>query len=419
MSTKSKVTQSILVALDVGTTKVCTTIALKSKDKGIEIIGVGTHPSMGLKKGSVVNIDQTVKSIKASLEEAKLMAGVDISHVTIGIAGSHIYCFNSNGVVAVKGKEISEEDVRRAIDAAKAVVIPSEREILHVIPQEFIVDKTAGIKDPVGMCGVRLEVKVHIVTGSTSLIQNLVKCVEHSGLKVDNIVLQPIASSRSVLSEEDKELGVLLLDIGGGTTDLAVWNNGSLIHSEIIPVGGNNFTNDLAVALKIPHNEAEKIKINNGCVLTEKINPHAHITVQGLVGTKPREVALSLVAEVLGARAEELFNIVQKVISDNNLSDLINGGIVLTGGGAQINAMSELCEYVLEKPTKLGYPIPFGGMTNVMQNPKYSTALGLILDADMHGHHESVAQLTSPSKDKEDIMERLSSQIKNVFKELF
>ena len=347
------------------------------------------------------------------------MVGIDVSHATVGIAGNHIYSFNSTGVVAIKGKEITESDVNRVIEAAKALVIPSEREVLHVIPQEFVVDKTTGIKDPVGMCGVRLEVHVHVVTGQTSLIQNLIKCVEQAGLKVDNLVLQPLASSRSVLSEADKELGVLLVDIGGGTTDIAVWHNGSLIHSQIIPVGGNNFTNDLAVALKIPHNEAEKIKINHGCVLKEKLNQSAHITVQGLIGTRPREVSLSFVADVLGARADEIFQIINQTLKEKNIDNLITGGVVLTGGGSLINGMSELCEYTLERPTKVGYPIPFGGMTNIMQNPKFSTVVGLVLDAEANNQGEVVQVNNKDTKNDDDIIGRLGSRLSNVFKELF
>lgn len=308
--------RQLYVALDIGTTKVCTIIGEHSSE-GVEIIGVGSHPSYGLKKGSVVNIDKTVKSIRCSVEEAKLMAGVNqLSRATIGIAGNHIYCFNSTGVVAVKGSEITQADVDRVLEAAKAVVIPSDREVLHVIPQEFRIDNTSGIKDPVGMCGVRLEAHVHIVTGMTPLIQNLVKCVEQAGIEPEEIVLQPLASSRSVLSVEEKELGVVLIDIGGGTTDIAVWKDGSLIHSQIIPVGGNHFTNDLAVALKIPHKEAERIKLYHGSVLAEKLNQSTHISVQGLAGTAPREVKVGTVAQVLGARAEELFDIVKDIIRD-------------------------------------------------------------------------------------------------------
>lgn len=430
--------KNIIVGLDVGTTKVCTIVGLQHPNSQLEIIGIGTHPSYGLKKGSVVNIDKTVRSIQSSLEEARLMAGVNIQSATIGIAGSHIYSFNSSGVVAIKGKEITQDDIDRVLEAAKAVVIPSDREILHVIPQEFRVDNTSGIKNPVGMCGVRLEVHVHIVTGSIPLIQNLVKCVEQTGLEAEHITLQPLASSEAVLTYEEKELGVVIIDIGGGTTDVAVWKDGSLIHSQIIPIGGNHFTNDLAVALKIPHNEAERIKINHGSVLAEELNQSAHITVQGLSGTRPREVQLGVVAEVLGARAEELFNVIRGIIEEKKLDENIAGGFVLTGGGALIKGLPELGEYILMRSCKIGYPIPFGGMTNIMQNPKYSTVLGLLIEAakrkpyaysqtssnSLHTRQQNEIGITR-DKEKEnseinrDIIGKLSESLKSVFKEIF
>ena len=424
--------KNIIVGLDVGTTKVCTIVGLQHPNSELEIIGIGTHPSYGLKKGSVVNIDKTVRSIQNSLEEARLMAGVNITSATIGIAGSHIYSFNSSGVVAIKGKEITQDDVDRVLEAAKAVVIPSDRDILHVIPQEFRVDNTTGIKNPIGMCGVRLEAHVHIVTGSIPLIQNLVKCVEQTGIDAEHITLQPLASSEAVLSPEEKELGVVLVDIGGGTTDIAVWKDGSLIHSQIIPIGGNHFTNDLAVALKIPHNEAERIKINHGSVLAEQLNQSAHITVQGLSGTKPREVQLSVVAEVLGARAEELFDVVRVMIEEKKLTGEVAGGFVLTGGGALIKGMPELGEYILMRSCKIGFPIPFGGMTNIMQNPKFSTVLGLLIEAakrkpyvPTQGQAAASNHRVMFSKEKEttesttDLIGKLSESLKSVFKEIF
>ena len=415
--------KNLVVALDVGTTKVCTTIGYHDQN-GFEIIGVGSHPSHGLKKGSVVNIDKTVRSIRCSLEDAKLMAGVEnVQAATIGIAGNHIYCFNSSGVVAVKGKEITEADVARVLEAAKAVLIPSDREVLHVIPQEFRVDSTTGVKDPIGMCGSRLEAHVHIVTGKTPLIQNILKCVEASGIAANDIILQPIASSSSVLTSEEKELGVVLIDIGGGTTDIAVWKGGSLIHSQIIPVGGNHFTNDLAVALKIPHNEAERVKINHGSVLAEKLNQSAHITVHGLSGTKPREVRLGQVAEVLGARAEELFTVIKNQMEEKGLSDLVTGGYVITGGGALIKDLAELGEYLMDKPAKVGYPRAFGGMTTVMQDPKFSTVLGLLLESAK----ENMATLAPTQKTRNnmgeksdgDLLGRFSDSLKNAFREIF
>ena len=411
------------VGLDIGTTKVCTIIAVESPRKELEIIGVGSHASLGLKKGSVVNIDKTVKSINASLEEAKLMAGVDVKSATIGIAGNHIYSFNSTGVVAVKNREITEEDVNRVIEAAKAVVIPSDREILHVIPQEFKVDNTTGIRNPVGMCGVRLEAHVHIVTGVTPLIQNLVKCVEQLGIETDDIILQPIASSRSVLSNEERELGVVLVDIGGGTTDIAIWKEGSLIHSQIIPIGGNHFTNDLAIALKIPHNEAERVKINHGCVLQELINQSSTVSVQGIKGTKARQIQMSLISDVLGARAEELFTIIKDVIEEKKLENDITGGFVLTGGGALVKGSMELAEYILERPVKVGYPIPFGSMSTIMQNPQYSTVLGLLLesakDLQEREEQEDEFDMLVNEENSSDLVGKLSSSIKNVFRDIF
>lgn len=409
-------TTSVIVALDIGTTKVCTLIAQKSA-KGLDILGVGSHPSNGLKKGSVVNIEKTVESIRSSIEQAKLMAGIeDLESATIGIAGNHIYCFNSSGVVPVKNKEITQADVDRVIEAAKAVLIPSDREILHVIPQEYKVDNTAGIKNPIGMCGSRLEVNVHIVTGKTPLIQNLVKCVEHAGLAANAVILQPIASSRSVLTAEEKELGVVLIDVGGGTTDVAVWKDGSLLHSQIIPLGGNHFTNDLAVALKIPHTEAEKIKLNYGTVLNDTRSTDTFISVQGLSGTKPREVSVATVVEVLGARAEELFQVIKEMIMEKNLQTEITGGFVLTGGGALVRGLAELAEYTLEKPVKLGYPIAFGGMTSAMQHPKFSTVLGLLQEST----HETVAvSREEKAQNEPDMFDKVSKSLKNVLKEIF
>lgn len=409
-------TKSVIVALDIGTTKVCTLIAQKS-GKNLEILGVGSHPSHGLKKGSVVNIEKTVESIRTSIEEAKLMAGIEeLESATVGIAGNHIYCFNSSGVVPVKNKEINQSDVDRVIDAAKAVLIPSDREILHVIPQEFKVDNTSGIKNPIGMCGSRLEVNVHIVTGKTPLIHNLVKCVEMAGLHANEVILQPIASSRSVLSQEEKELGVVLIDIGGGTTDVAVWKEGSLLHSQIIPVGGNHFTNDLAVALKIPHNEAERIKLTHGTVLKDTHQNETYLTVQGLSGTRPREVSLGFIADVLGARAEELFHVIRELILEKNLQDEITGGFVLTGGGALIKHLPELAEYILEKPVKMGYPAAFGGMTSAMQHPKFSTVLGLLQESRNVSHAKSRVE---KEEDEIDMFDRLGKSLKNVFKEIF
>lgn len=410
--------KNVIVALDVGTTKVCTVIATRSGE-GLEILGIGSHPSYGLKKGSVVNIEKTVQSIRSSINEAKIMAGIENLHsASVGIAGNHIFCFNSSGVVPVKGKEITKADVDRVVEAAKAVLIPSDREVLHVIPQEFKVDNTSGIKDPVGMCGSRLEVYVHIVTGKTPLIQNLIKCVEHAGLQASQVMLQPIASSRSVLGMEEKELGVCLIDIGGGTTDVAIWKDGALVHSQIIPLGGGHFTNDLAVALKIPHNEAERIKLQHGMVLPEQADPKVHISTQGMTGTRPKEVPQSVVAEVLGARAEELFAVVREIIREKQLEPLITGGYVLTGGGAMIRGMAELAEFSLEKSAKVGFPRPVGGMGTVMQDPKFATVLGLLLDSTKQDNPNLLAH-DEESEHAPALMGRFGTSLRGIFKDLF
>ncbi len=409
--------QKILVGLDVGTTKVCTIIGIENPNENLEIIGIGTHPSHGLKKGSVVNIDKTVHSIKNSIEEARLMAGVNIDSAVVGIAGSHIYSFNSSGVVAIKNNEVDQDDIVRVIEAAKAIVIPSDREILHVIPQEFRVDNTSGIKNPIGMCGIRLEVHAHIVTGSIPLIQNLVKCVEQTGVHANHITLQPIASSEAVLSQEEKEMGIALVDIGGGTTDIAIWHEGSLIHSQIIPVGGNHFTNDLAVFLKIPHAEAERIKIHHGSVLGKKLNQSTHITVQGLHEANSKEVQINHIAKVLGSRSEELFSLIKNSIKKLGLENKITGGTILTGGGALIKGLPELGEYILEVSTKIGYPTSFGGMTDIMQNPKYSTVLGLILESSKHNTLNYGTFIKQDNRT--NLAARLSESLKSVFKEIF
>ncbi len=406
--------KSIIVGLDVGTTKVCTIVGIYDPKGNHEIIGVGTHPSYGLKKGSVVNIDKTIQSIHSSIEEARLMAGVNFEKATVGIAGSHIYSFNSTGIVAIKGKEITQEDVDRVIEAAKAVVIPSDREILHVIPQEYRVDNFSGIKNPIGMCGVRLEARVHIVTGAVSSIQNLLKCVEQSGIRVEQIILQPLASSQAVLTAEEKEMGVVLVDIGGGTTDVAIWRNGSIVHSQIIPVGGNHFTNDLAVALKVPHTEAERVKINHGSVLNSRDAESTHITVQGIKGAKSREVPLSLIGNVLKDRANELIELIKETVEQKVKSEDITGGIIITGGGALIKGFAELSEFVMETPVRIGYPVPFNGMTNVMQNTKFSTVLGLLIESSKFNQH-----IVEDEASSTDVIKKLGESLKQAFKEIF
>jgi cell division protein FtsA len=409
--------KKLIVGLDVGTTKVCTLAARQNEESDLEILGIGNHPSNGLRKGSVVNIEKTIASIKKSVEDARLMAGADFDSATVGIAGGHIYSFNSSGVVPIKGEEVTLEDIHKVIEAAKAVVLPSDREILHVIPQEFKVDNVPGIKDPIGMCGIRLEANVHVVTGQISLIQNLIKCVEMTGISADQITLQPIASSEAVLSSEEKELGVILVDIGGGTTDVAIWREGSLVHSQIIPIGGNHFTNDLALALKVPFNEAEKLKMNFGSVLKDEQNKSSKVKIQGLPGTTPREVELKIVSDILGARAEELFKLVRKIAEDSNSLNKITGGFVLTGGGSLIKGLPALGEFLLDFPTKVGHPIPFGGIAKSMQSPQYATVMGLLKLAKKRV--ERTPEKPKFFKGHGHFIGKIKESLKSVIKEIF
>lgn len=405
-----------IAAIDVGTTKVCTLIAHLQEDNQIEIIGVGKSESKGLKKGAVIDIEETVRSIKQSIDEAQLMSGVDIQSATVGIAGNHIYSFNSSGVVAIDGTEVTEHDIDRVLEAAKAVIIPSDREILHVIPQEYKLDNTSGIKDPLGMCGVRLEVSAHIVTGTSTIIQNLAKCLENSGIFLENLILQPIASSFSVLSSEEKEMGVVIVDIGGGTTDVAVWSSGQIVHSQVLPIGGNHFTNDLSVALKTVYKEAERIKIEKGAIFCSDDDKGETISVGGLPGTQIREVSHEMVSDVIRARANELFNLIKETLDEKDLLRRVNGGIVLTGGGSLLAGSVQLAEFVFSKPAKLGYPIPFGGLTNTMQNPMFATVLGLLLEGSNYykGRTREESEVY-----QRNIINKLTHSLKNAFKEIF
>lgn len=404
-----------IAALDVGTTKTCAVVASLPDGGEPEIIGVGSCPGHGLKKGSVVHINKTVDSIRRAMDEAGTMSGVPVAGAVVGVAGSHVHGFNSTGVVSVEGAEIGPSDVDRALDAAKAVVVPSDREIIHVVPREFRVDDIQGVKDPVGMCGTRLEARVHVVTGAVPLLQNLVKCVEEAGVRVEGIVLQPLASSRAVLSPEEREMGTVLVDVGGGTTDMAVWKDGGLVHSQIVPVGGGHFTGDLAVALRIPHAEAERVKTAHGSVLRGSGPPGASVAIQGIPGTRPREASLGLVSDVLAARAEELFGILRESLESRGLDDAITGGVVLTGGGSLLGGLTALGEYVMEKPAKTGHPLPFGGMARTMRDPKFSTALGLLLEArDMRAARPRRA--AGPGA---DIIGRLGGSLRSALREIF
>lgn len=369
--------KDFIVGLDIGTTKICCIVGEIAGDN-IDIIGIGTAPSSGLRKGVVINIDSTVESISKAVEEAELMAGVEISTVYTGIAGGHIKSFNSTGIVAVKDKEINENDVNRVIEAAKAVAIPLDREVIHIIPQEFMLDGQEGIKDPVGMSGVRLEAKVHIVTGAVSSAQNLIKCANKAGLNVSEICLEPIASAEAVLAADEKDLGVLLIDIGGGTSDIAIFKDGAIVHTGVLAIGGNHLTNDIAVGLRTPQNEAEKIKIRHGCAMSAMVKPDETIEVPGVGGRKSRIVSRKLLSDIIEPRVEEIFSLIQREVMKSGYQDILSGGIVITGGTSILEGMPEVAEFIFEMPVKRGLPMNIGGLRDVVNSPKYATGVGLI-----------------------------------------
>lgn len=371
--------ENIIVGLDLGTTKVCTIVG-EIKDEGrVDIIGLGISPSRGLKKGVVVNIDSTVESIKKAVTEAELMAGVQIDSVYVGISGSHIKGINSRGVVAIKNREVGPADVARVIDAARAVNIPMDQQILHVLPQEFIIDDQDGIKDPLGMFGVRLEAKVHIITGAVTSIQNIIKSCSRAGLRVNDLVLQPLASSNAVLTQEERDLGVVVVDIGGGTTDTALFLEGSLWHTEVLPIGGNHLTNDIAIGLRTPSTEAEKIKIKYGCALSSLVKPEETLDVPSVGGRPPRLLSRQILSEIIEPRVEELFGMVQQRLKKTGFEDMFASGIVLTGGTALMEGILEAAERFLGLPIRRGTPRNIGGLMDVVNSPIYATGVGLVL----------------------------------------
>jgi len=373
--------RNLIVGLDIGTSKVVSLVGEVGADGAIELLGIGSQPSRGLKKGVVVNIESTVQSIQRAVEEAELMAGCEIHSVFAGIAGSHVRSLNSHGVVGVRDKEVSHGDVDHVIDAAKAVAIPADQKILHVLPQEFIVDGQEGIRDPIGMSGVRLEAKVHIVTGADSAAQNIEKCIQRCGLDVDDVVLEQLASSFAVLTEDEKELGVCLVDIGGGTSDLAVFSNGAIRHTAVIPIAGDQVTNDIAVSMRTPTQYAEDIKIRYACALSQLANPDESIEVPS-VGERPsRRLARQTLAEIVEPRYEELFGLVREELRRSGFEEVIAAGIVLTGGSSKMEGAIELAEEVFHVPVRLGVPQALAGLTDVVRNPIFSTGVGLLLYA--------------------------------------
>ncbi|MBS35819.1 MAG: cell division protein FtsA [Thiotrichales bacterium] len=373
-----KADKNLIVGLDIGTSKIAAIVGEVSADGEIEIIGIGHHRSRGLKKGVVVNIESTVQSIQRAVEEAELMAGCQIKSVYTGIAGSHIASLNSHGIVAIRDKEVTSGDVDRVIDAARAVAIPADQRILHILPQEFIIDTQEGIREPIGMSGVRLEARVHMVTGAVSAAQNIIKCVRRCGLEVDDVILEQLASSQAVLTEDEKDLGVAIVDIGGGTTDIAVFKDGAIRHTAVIPIAGDQVTNDIAVALRTPTQYAEEIKIKYACALAQLASADETIEVPSVGERPPRRLARQTLAEVVEPRYEELLTLVQAELRRSGFEDLIAAGIVVTGGSSKMEGLVDLAEEIFHMPVRLGVPHIVTGLVDVVRNSIYSTGVGLL-----------------------------------------
>jgi cell division protein FtsA len=376
---RARDTRQLLVALDIGTSKIVTLVAEITPEDTLNLIGMGSHPSRGLKKGVVVNIESTVNAIQRSLEEAELMADAKIREVICGIAGSHIKSFNSHGMVAIKDKEVSQYDIDRVIETARAVNIPMEQQVLHILEQEFIIDGQGGVRQPSGMSGMRLEVKVHIVTGAVSAAQNIMKCVRRCGLEVRDLMLQPLASADAVLLDDERDLGVCLVDIGGGTTDIAVFTDGAIKHTSVIPIAGDQITNDIAMALRTPTKDAEELKIAHGMALRQLASSTEMIEVPGVGDRGPRELSRQTLAEVIEPRVEELYSLIQRELRSSGLEELLSSGIVITGGSSLMKGMVELGEEVFHMPVRVGYPRYAGALQEVVRNPRYSTAMGLLM----------------------------------------
>ncbi len=413
MSNKTRDHQNIIVALDIGTSKIIAIVAEAREDGGFEVIGMGQHASRGLKKGVVVNIESTVAAIQRALEEAELMADCKIREVITGIAGSHIKSFNSHGMVAIKDKEVGQTDIHRVIETARAVNIPLDQQILHILTQQYIVDGQEDVKDPLGMSGVRLEVKVHIVTGAVSAAQNIMKCVRRCGLEVHDLMLQPLASAMAVLTEDEKDLGVCLVDIGGGTTDLAVFVGGAIQHTAVIPVAGDQITNDIAMALRTPTKDAEELKVAHGCALRQLAPADEFIDVPGVGERGSRQLSRHTLAEVIEPRVEELYALVQAELRRSGFEELLSSGIVLTGGTSAMQGMAELGEEIFHMPVRLGVPSYRGPLAEVMRNPRYSTGIGLLIEGYQQLQQTQVTRLQVGSF--QQVLERMRNWFRNSF----
>ena len=377
---------NMIVGLDIGTSKVVAIVGEINPEGGLNIVGIGRHKSRGLKKGTVVNIESTVQSIQRAVEEAELMAGCQIHSVYAGIAGSHVRSMNSHGIVAIRDKEVYPADIERVIDAAQAVAIPADQKVLHILPQEYIIDSQEGVKEPLGMSGVRLEAKVHLVTCATNAAQNIEKCIKRCGLETDEIILEQLASSYSVLTEDEKELGVCLVDIGGGTTDIAIFTEGAIRHTGVIPIAGDQVTNDIAMALRTPTDHAEELKIKYACALSQLASDDDMIKVPSVGERPPRELSRQALADVVEPRYDELFHLIQAEIRQSGYEDLLAAGMVFTGGTSKMEGVAELAEEIFHMPVRIGMPVEVSGLVDIVRNPTYSTAVGLLLYGVQQAH---------------------------------
>jgi cell division protein FtsA len=405
--------KNLIVGLDIGTSKIVAIVAELQPEGSLKVIGLGQHSSRGLKKGVVVNIDSTMQAIQRALEEAELMADCKISNVFTGIAGSHIKSLNSHGMVKIKDAEVMQADVDRVIDTARAIALPSDQQILHILTQEFIIDGQEDVREPLGMSGMKLEVKVHIVTGAVAAAQNIVKCIKRCGLEVSDLILQPLASSMAVLTEDEKELGVCLVDIGGGTTDIAVFKQGAIRHTAVVPIAGDQVTNDIAVAFRTPTQSAEDIKIKHGCSLRQLADPREVVEVPGVDGRDPRQLSVQTLAEVIEPRIVELYELVLNELRRSGMEEMIASGIVITGGSSMMRGMVELGEEICHMPVRLGMPGDVGGLSEVVSNPRYATGVGLVLMGKQQVERNLLNELDSSSFS--GVLNRMKSWFKGNF----
>ncbi len=405
--------KNLIVGLDIGTSKIVAIVAELQPEGGLKVIGLGQHASKGLRKGVVVNIDSTVQAIQRALEEAELMADCKISSVFTGIAGSHIKSLNSHGMVKIKDAEVTQADVDRVVETARAIALPTDQQILHILTQEFIIDGQEDVREPIGMSGMKLEVKVHIVTGAVSAAQNIVKCVKRCGLEVSDLVLQPLASSVATLTEDEKELGVCLVDIGGGTTDIAVFKQGAIRHTAVVPIAGDQITNDVAVAFRTPTQSAEDIKVKYGCALRQLADAKEIVEVPGVDGRDPRQLSLQTLAEVIEPRVVELYEFVLNELRRSGMEEMIASGIVITGGSSLMKGMVELGEEIFHMPVRLGMPRYVGGLSEVVSNPRYATGVGLVLMGKQQVERHIQGQLESSSFER--VWEKMRSWFQGNF----